>query len=422
MKLFAIAVACVACAEASTLIPLVTFDGSPGTTFTFKTLLDPVMGGKSTGSWSVNQTGKFGVMDGQVVDVPKLKAPGFITASGEGKFADVSAAIHGDLVLRVRTSTPGYTGYFASFNSGGVSTTYSCAGGGTLPFSRGCFKARFSVAKGGEFVDVRIPFNNFTDHWSPKTGEAITRCSQDKSVCPTEKHLRSIKRMWVWGEGADGHVHLEVQSISALVGSSKSFVADFAKAAEVAAETIARTDAIDRQQKDHRPPADQRLCQSAVQPNLRFNISSRTDPEVFVDVDPNESLAEAVCCDKRTLTVAEPQGLFEAPDINLFGAINKSKVTTFYDSVCGLPLFKAPVNRSFQDFFDDTNEHGWPSFRTGEVALQNVIVDAATGEVKSSCGTHLGSFMKDEKGDRWCIDLSCIAGNPLELGPPVDIA
>ena len=36
---------------------------------------------------------------------------------------------------------------------------------------------------------------------------------------------------------------------------------------------------------------------------------------------------------------------------------------------------------------------------------------ADTG-VFSACGTHLGSFLPDAKGDRWCLDTSCLAGNP----------
>ena len=38
-------------------------------------------------------------------------------------------------------------------------------------------------------------------------------------------------------------------------------------------------------------------------------------------------------------------------------------VTTFYDSVCGVPLFRAPVNRTLEDLKADTDEHGWRSFR-----------------------------------------------------------
>jgi len=87
-------------------------------------------------------------------------------------------------------------------------------------------------------------------------------------------------------------------------------------------------------------------------------------------------------------------------------------VTTFYDSVCGLPLFKAPVNRSFAEFQADTQEHGWPSFRTEEVISKNIMTDKSTGYVTSKCGTHLGSYLPDENGPRWCIDLTCVAGNP----------
>lgn len=49
---------------------LVTFDGTPSTTHTFVELNDPVMGGQSTGTWTVNSS--VGLFDGAVVDVPSL--------------------------------------------------------------------------------------------------------------------------------------------------------------------------------------------------------------------------------------------------------------------------------------------------------------------------------------------------------------
>merc|ERR1719379_3199374 len=67
---------------------LVTFDGASSTAFQFTELNDPVMGGKSTGTWSLGKG--FGILDGDVVDVPSLKAPGFIKAAADGKFPDVS--------------------------------------------------------------------------------------------------------------------------------------------------------------------------------------------------------------------------------------------------------------------------------------------------------------------------------------------
>jgi len=368
-------------------VNLVTFDGAAATTFTFQELNDPVMGGKSTGTWSLNKDG-YGVFDGEVVDVPSLKAPGFIKAAADGQFADASSAINGALVLMVRTSTPEYKGFTVSFASGTMAPSYSCSGGGSIPFSRGCFKTKFSVPAGDKFTPIVIPWRNFSDLWSPATGDPTSTCAKDPSACPTAAKLKGIKRIEVWGEGALGHVHLEIQSISASTSSYSAQVAD-----------------------GTRPDKGDDLCSGPVQTNLRYNISSRTTPDVPVPVGEKENLAEAVCCDKRTLAFAEPQFLFEAPDISLFTKLEKG-VTTFYDSVCGVPLFRTPVNRTLEDFKADTTEHGWPSFRTAEVNTEHVKTDIKTGLVTSSCGTHLGSYLPDKKGPRWCMDLSCISGNP----------
>merc|ERR1719221_1128119 len=108
----------VACA---TSIELATFDGAKATSFDFKELNDPVMGGKSTGTWRVDTAGHFGVFDGEVVDVPSLKAPGFIKAAADGKFPDASSAAAGNLVLTVRSSTPNFKGFRVSVVSGAVS-------------------------------------------------------------------------------------------------------------------------------------------------------------------------------------------------------------------------------------------------------------------------------------------------------------
>lgn len=85
-------------------LPLVTFDGAAGSTFEFKELNDPVMGGQSTGTWHVEA--QRGIFDGSVKEVPSLKAPGFIKAAADGAFPDASQAQ--ELVLLVRSSTPEY--------------------------------------------------------------------------------------------------------------------------------------------------------------------------------------------------------------------------------------------------------------------------------------------------------------------------
>mmetsp|Transcript_113762 Transcript_113762/g.332253 ORF Transcript_113762/g.332253 Transcript_113762/m.332253 type:complete len:229 (+) Transcript_113762:75-761(+) len=200
----------------ATSVKLATFDGSPGSTFSFKELNDPVMGGRSAGTWQVDTKGGFGVFDGEVVNVPSLKAPGFIKAAADGKFPDASGAIGGALALAVRSSTPEYAGFRASFASGTMAPSYACAGGGSIPLSRGCFKTNFTVPPGQSFTEVRIPFDSFSDKWSPATGQQTTTCAQDKGVCPTAKTLAGIKRLELWAEGVNGKIHLEVQSISAV--------------------------------------------------------------------------------------------------------------------------------------------------------------------------------------------------------------
>jgi len=42
---------------------------------------------------------------------------------------------------------------------------------------------------------------------------------------------------------------------------------------------------------------------------------------------------------------------------------------TFYDSVTGKPLFRAPINRSADAFLKESEIHGWPSFRDEEVRM-----------------------------------------------------
>ena len=127
-----------------------------------------------------------------------------------------------------------------------------------------------------------------------------------------------------------------------------------------------------------------------------------------------QSLGEAVCCDPNFLAFAEPQRLYARPDVNLFKVMEGSgenKTTTFYDSVCGIPLFVAPKGRTLAEFEADTTEHGWPSFREEELVQGNSRVDS-DGLVTSKCGTHLGSYLPDEKGPRWCLDLVCLSGRP----------
>lgn len=204
--------------QAASASTLATFDGAAGTTFEFDELNDPVMGGKSTGTWAVDNTKKVGVFDGEVVNVPSLGAPGFIKAAADAKyFPDASSAgDDGVVVLKVRTTTPEYKGYRVTVTSGASIPAFACGGGGALPLSRGCYKAKFSVPQStkDEFQTVKIPLSSFSDLWSSATGEHTKECSDDASACLTSKKLSKIQRLEVWAEGVAGKIHLEVQEVS----------------------------------------------------------------------------------------------------------------------------------------------------------------------------------------------------------------
>ena len=91
---------------------------------------------------------------------------------------------------------------------------------------------------------------------------------------------------------------------------------------------------------------------------------------------------------------------------------NLNKAITHYDSVTGKPLFIAPRGRTTEDLLLESRAHGWPSFRDEEVDWENVRC-LANGECVSVDGTHLGHNLPDRKGNRYCINLVCIAGNPI---------
>lgn len=94
-------------------------------------------------------------------------------------------------------------------------------------------------------------------------------------------------------------------------------------------------------------------------------------------------------------------------------ASNNGKPITFYDSNTGKPLFMAPNGRDLNAFLAESASHGWPSFRDEEVVWENVRI-LGDGECVSVDGTHLGHNLPDGKGNRYCINLVSVAGNPVE--------
>ena len=70
-----------------------------------------------------------------------------------------------------------------------------------------------------------------------------------------------------------------------------------------------------------------------------------------------------------------------------------------------------PVGRTFEEWKRESADHGWPSFRPAETISENVHI-VTGGEMLSVCGAHLGHNLPDARGDRYCINLVCIAGEP----------
>lgn len=219
-----------ACATAAADVPLVTFDGNPGTTFNFTE-----QGSPTTGTWDVREG--HGVMDGEIrVDWDGGSGwPGFIRATAKGDFIDVSTAFGGSLILTVRSTSPEYTGFKVSFASTERwKTTKEACSDDLGPFkNRGCYIASFMVPAGRRFVPVRIPFSSFSGMWLYSSGEQYKTCAEDKTACPTAKTLAKILQIDLWAKGVKGKAHLEVKSIATSGEESKPSGIDYLQSAVV---------------------------------------------------------------------------------------------------------------------------------------------------------------------------------------------
>ena len=134
---------------------------------------------------------------------------------------------------------------------------------------------------------------------------------------------------------------------------------------------------------------------SPVQTDLRFNVDRKT--------------ADKICSFNRRFAEYAGYYLQTSFQREIEAA---SGPMTFYDSVTGKPLFKAPVGRSIDDFLAESYSHGWPSFRDNEVVWDNVRI-LKDGEAVSVDGTHLGHNLPDRAGNRFCINLVSVAGQPV---------
>eukprot|EP00934_Nitzschia_sp_Nitz4_P008168 Nitzschia sp. Nitz4//scaffold61_size107673//25247//26118//NITZ4_004226-RA/size107673-snap-gene-0.107-mRNA-1//-1//CDS//3329555683//8158//frame0 len=122
--------------------------------------------------------------------------------------------------------------------------------------------------------------------------------------------------------------------------------------------------------------------------------------------------ADRICNYNRHF--AEPSGTFaKDPEFQktMTEAKRRKAPIHFYDSNTGKLLYIAPVGRTHDEFWRESKAHGWPSFRDEEVYWENVRC-LKNGEAVSLDGTHLGHNLPDQRGNRYCINLCCIAGRP----------
>jgi hypothetical protein len=91
--------------------------------------------------------------------------------------------------------------------------------------------------------------------------------------------------------------------------------------------------------------------------------------------------------------------------------MRKDLKMTFYDSNTGKPLFEAPRNRTWTAFLAETETNGFLTFRDDEVVWDNVrVLPDSRNEVVSVDGTHCGHHSVDKLGNRYCVNISTIAG------------
>lgn len=137
-------------------------------------------------------------------------------------------------------------------------------------------------------------------------------------------------------------------------------------------------------------------CIAGVQQPLRWDVPS--------------DLADDLCCFSRNAN--ETFGFWEQ-FLPAFERTPAGKLVriTFYDSVTGKPVFRAPVGRSWQDFLSESKACGRLSFRDSEVVKANVRV-LMSNEVVSTDGTQLGWNSPDYAGNRWTVNLVSVAGQP----------
>merc|ERR1719163_2749576 len=175
-------------------IDLVTFDGAKATTHEWEAVNDPVMGGQSVSTFTVQKGA--GVFDGEVKIVPFLHAAGFCNAETKGtqSFTDIS-------------STDGIA--FTMRNTGnltGLQATVTTQGSGT-GLKHGSYMGNFVVPNDGKTHTVAVKWADFSCEWRGQ-----------KIKCPTmQSQLGKVTQIGMsFGQAPNvpGTFHVELLKVS----------------------------------------------------------------------------------------------------------------------------------------------------------------------------------------------------------------
>lgn len=349
-----------------------------------------MMGGRSTGTFNIQNDS--GIFDGEVVDVPFLRSPGFIktTTIDSQPFPDITGCAAIDLTVR---ATGEYSGYRFSFG------TKHAPGGKVFAWG---FKTRF-VPPVGTFGTVSLPLSAFTDYWDDATGEPIKTCQDSLTYCPDAATLKNLKTMSIWAEGVNGKAHLEIKSIQASGCPSPG--------AEAALQ---------------RGRGSGRQCPAIPSSAKDCPLKNISDLEF-----------EPVCITRTALAELQQRRCMPGEKAPYF----KDSQGVFRCACCGAPLWLP--SKQFDQL--PAEQWPWPSLHSppldgpdGQPAVchrgpgygvqeRGIVTDlglGAEGEVGCShCGAHLGDFFnsKEEGQDHYCINGVCMTppgGKPGETCHP----
>jgi hypothetical protein len=163
---------------------------------------DPVMGGKSTGSFKTESN--IGIFSGTVRDVPSLSAPGFIKIqTSNADYPNISTCSH--ILIEAMSNNADYQGWRIGLGNSKAPQSRRFATG---------HKADFS-APSDKYQNISVAFDSFTNYWDPATGDAIVTCKENVKYCLTISILENVQTISIWAEGVNGDVTLNIRGMYA---------------------------------------------------------------------------------------------------------------------------------------------------------------------------------------------------------------